>query len=77
MLYENDKKQRITLRLNDEQFLFVRDQAETLGVTPSEFLRIVVNTCMVTNRKLDHVVAEQMKGANGRANDKDNLNNIF
>lgn len=76
MFYENDKKQRITLRLNDEQFSFVREQAETLGVTPSEFLRIVVNTCMITDRKLDKVVAEQLKGVAGRANDKDNLDNI-
>jgi uncharacterized protein (DUF1778 family) len=65
MLHTNDKRHRITLRLNDEQFSFVRTTAEVLGVSPSEFLRMVVNASMVGMRK-----DEKVKEVIGRENDK-------
>lgn len=65
MLHTNDKRHRITLRLNDEQFSFVRTTAEILGVSPSEFLRMVVNASMVGMRK-----DEKVKEVIGRENDK-------
>lgn len=45
-MYTKDKSQRITLRLNEEQFDFVKQSADMLGVSPSEFLRMVVNVSM-------------------------------
>ena len=45
-MYTKDKSNRITLRLNDEQFEYVRSSAEPLGVSPSEFLRMVINATM-------------------------------
>lgn len=45
-MYTKDKSQRITLRLNEEQFEFVKQSADMLGVSPSEFLRMVVNVSM-------------------------------
>lgn len=45
-MYLNDKTNRITLRLNDNQFAFVKQSADMLGVSPSEFLRMVINTTM-------------------------------
>lgn len=65
MLHTNDKRNRITLRLNDEQFSFVKTTAEVLGVSPSEFLRMVVNASMVGMRK-----DEKVKEVIGRENDK-------
>lgn len=65
MLHTNDKRNRITLRLNDEQFAFVKTTAEILGVSPSEFLRMVVNASMVGMRK-----DEKVKEVVGRENDK-------
>lgn len=65
MLHTNDKRHRITLRLNDEQFSFVKTTAEILGVSPSEFLRMVVNASMVGMRK-----DEKVKEVVGRENDK-------
>ncbi len=65
MLHTNDKRNRITLRLNDEQFLFVKNAAEILGVSPSEFLRMVVNVSMIGARK-----DEKVKEVIGRENDK-------
>ncbi len=48
MLYEKDKNHRITLRLNDAQFAFLAQSSEVIGVTPSEFLRIVINTTLTS-----------------------------
>lgn len=45
-MYLNDKTNRITLRLNDNQFAFVKQSADMLGVSPSEFLRMVINSTM-------------------------------
>lgn len=45
-MYTKDKKQRITLRLNDEQFDFVRMNSDMLGVSPSDFLRMVINASL-------------------------------
>lgn len=45
-MYTKDKINRITLRLNDEQFEFVTHTAETLDVAPSEFLRMVINASL-------------------------------
>jgi len=63
-----DKINRITLRLNDEQFNFIKKSADVLGVSPSAFLRMVVNSTMVISDKKNTV----NNGGNGRANDKTN-----
>lgn len=68
-MYTKDKSNRITLRLNDEQFAFVKAQADLLGVSPSEFLRMVVNASLATSKKLDI----RMEGK-GRENDKADIN---
>lgn len=69
MMNTNDKKFRITLRLNERQFEYVKFGSDTLGVSPSEFLRMVVNMAMVSEEKSG-------KGKIGRENDKANRNNI-
>lgn len=77
-MYTKDKSQRITLRLNDEQFAFVRASAHSLGVSPSDFLRMVVNFSMTTAKKTVEVterVIESLEG-NGRENDKASINDI-
>lgn len=63
----NDKTNRITLRLNDSQFKFIKATSDTLGVSPSEFLRMVVNATMVSAKNNDKI-----KGVFGRENDKTN-----
>lgn len=45
-MYTKDKSNRITLRLNESQFDFVRRSAERYGVSPSDFLRMVINSTM-------------------------------
>lgn len=74
----NDKTNRITLRLNDEQFRFIKNSGDVLGVSPSEFLRMVVNSTMVIsdtkNKGNKGVFNNVEKGVGGRENDKTNSN---
>lgn len=78
-MYTKDKAQRITLRLNEEQFEFVRVQAEILDVSPSEFLRMVVNAALVATKwaknRADAEQQEESEGS-GRENDKADINDI-
>lgn len=71
-MYTNDKSHRITLRLNEEQFNHVKASAEILGVSPSEFLRMVVNASMVGSQMISNKVKEGF----GRENDKTDFDNI-
>lgn len=57
-MYLKNKNQRITLRLSGEQFEFVKDSSESLGVSPSDFLRMVINFTMTTSRKAEEAVEE-------------------
>jgi uncharacterized protein (DUF1778 family) len=74
-MYTKDKSNRITLRLNDEQFEFVKMQADLLGVSPSEFLRMVVNASLATSKGLAKKITKKLEGE-GRENDKANFDNI-
>ena len=73
-MYTKDKSNRITLRLNVEQFYFVKQNADFLGVSPSEFLRMVVNASMATAKSVS--AKSTGKAGSGRENDKTNLDNI-
>lgn len=42
---------RITLRLNQQQYDFLIQVSELLGVSPSDYLRMTVNTGMVSFKK--------------------------
>lgn len=68
-MYNKDKLNRITLRLNDDQFEFVKRNSDLLDVSPSEFLRMVINATMV--------VSKDVKEGLGRENDKANINDII
>lgn len=85
-MYTKDKSARITLRLNQEQFDFVKSNADMLGVSPSEFLRMVVNMSMSTakataKKMVEHKevlkeIAEEAQEGLGRANDKTDINHL-
>lgn len=60
-MYLKDKVTRITLRLNQEQFDFVKGSADTLGVSPSEFLRMVVNMTMLGAKRTDEIASKQVR----------------
>ena len=71
-MYTKDKSNRITLRLNDDQFEFVKQNADFLGVSPSEFLRMVVNSSMAMSKTAILKIEEGL----GRANDKTDSDDI-
>lgn len=79
-MYTQDKVCRITLRLNEEQFAYVKGTADMLGVSPSEFLRMVVNSSMAMEKRASHALSEVKKKleaeVSGRENDKTNINDI-
>ena len=52
---------RVTLRLNDEQYDFLIKVAEVLGVSPSDYIRMGVNSGMVS---MQGKVAEVLSGNN-------------
>jgi Mn-dependent DtxR family transcriptional regulator len=52
-MYTKDKSQRITLRLNEEQFTFVKTVSDALGVSPSEYLRMMVNLSMTGAKNME------------------------
>ena len=71
-MYTKDKLNRITLRLNDVQFGFVKAQADILGVSPSEFLRMVVNASLATSKEIEK--RKNIEEGKGRENDKAGIN---
>ena len=71
-MYTKDKLNRITLRLNDVQFGFVKAQADILGVSPSEFLRMVVNASLATSKEIEK--RKKIEEGKGRENDKAGIN---
>lgn len=75
-MYTKDKSNRITLRLNDEQFEFVKQNADFLGVSPSEFLRMVVNASMATTKTALGKIEQKFQEGLGRANDKTDIDNL-
>lgn len=75
-MYEGNKLHRVTLRLNPDQFEYVKASADVLGVSPSEFLRMVINSTMAltsqTAKKFEEII-EAKQGGQGRENDKANF----
>lgn len=65
--YAGDKNQRVTVRFTPQQFKFVAEMADTMGVSPSDVIRMIINSGMVTwNNK---------KGVERRANELASIDN--
>ena len=69
-MYEKDKKTRITLRLSEEQMTFVLNDSQMLGSSPSEYIRMLISTCISMSKKMK----EQMEDKR-RENDFTTINN--
>lgn len=61
-LNTKDKRIRLTIRMNEDLFMFVKENADILGVSPSEYIRLALNSAKS--------ISEKTKGGNGRENDK-------
>lgn len=73
-MYEKDKKTRITLRLNEELMNFVLSDSEMLGVTPSEYIRMLLSSCMSMSKTMGNSISK-LKGEVSRENDTSTNNN--
>ena len=60
-----DKRIRLTIRMNEDLFNFVKENADILGVSPSEYIRLALNSAKSVSEK-----AQSTLGGNGRENDK-------
>lgn len=78
-MYEKDKRQRVTVRLSDEQFEFIKTQTDMLGISPSDYLRMLVNAGLYASRLpqdgenakvLESMAQGLVKETLGRENDK-------
>lgn len=72
-LYLKDKTNRITLRLNERQFEYVKKQSEILGVSPSEYIRMLINSMISL---IDTIEDQVQKGVYGRENDETDSDNL-
>lgn len=69
----NDKKTRITLRVNEKQFSYIQEKAKMLGVSPSEFLRMCVNSLMYAENSVSNKVMEVSRRENEQTCINDNI----
>lgn len=72
-LYLKDKTNRITLRLNERQFEYVKKQSEILGVSPSEYIRMLINSMLSL---IDTIEDKVQKEVFGRENDETDCDNL-
>lgn len=81
-MYTKDKTHRVTLRMNDEQYAFVLMNAEMLDCSPSDFLRMVINTSLSAYKhmnedgKFKEDLAKKVSEVVGRENDKTSQHNF-
>lgn len=72
-LYLKDKTNRITLRLNERQFEYVKKQSDILGVSPSEYIRMLLNSMISL---IDSIEDQVQKEVFGRENDETDCDNL-
>lgn len=65
--YSGDKNQRVTVRFTPQQFDFLKAIAEHMGVSPSDAIRMMVNSGMVS--------WNNQKGVGRRENESTCVNN--
>ena len=77
-MYLKDKNHRITLRLNDNQFEFIRINCDVLGVSPSDYLRMLVNSLMTISQAGQDAVKKTLEERTdaGRENDEARIDDI-
>lgn len=49
-MYTKNKDFRVTVRLNETQYNYLKANSDILGVSPSEFLRMVINSSLAVRR---------------------------
>lgn len=52
-MYTKDKKYVVTLRLNPEQYGYLKGTADSFGVTPAQWLRIIIDLVRTGDKHAD------------------------
>lgn len=65
--YSGDKNQRVTVRFTPQQFEFLKEIANHMGVSPSDAIRMMVNSGMVSWNK--------QRGVGRRENESTSIDN--
>lgn len=65
--YSGDKNQRVTVRFTPQQFDFLKEIANHMGVSPSDAIRMMVNSGMVSWNK--------QRGVGRRENESTSIDN--
>lgn len=75
-IYEKDKNTRITLRVNAEQYAFIREMADTSGISPSDYLRQSINSQMYAMAKFKDILEKNLneRGGRDRENEQTDIN---
>lgn len=75
-IYEKDKNTRITLRVNAEQYAFIREMADTSGISPSDYLRQSINSQMYAMAKFKDILETKLneRGVRDRENEQTDIN---
>lgn len=75
MKVSENKPHSVHLRLTDEQYTFLKNDAEMMGVGVSDYLRMIVNMTMTIAKKSNEAVVEVKKQLGDLAdeNKKDNI----
>lgn len=45
-MYTKDKTNRLSIRFNDDQLKFIKHHATMLEMSPSQFVRLIINSFM-------------------------------
>lgn len=45
-MYTKDKTKRLSIRFNDDQLKFIKHHANMLEMSPSQFVRLIINSFM-------------------------------
>lgn len=72
-MYTKDKKNRITLRLNDNQMNFVVHNSETLHISPSDFIRMILDL-RIAEEQMHKNISFRCGEVMRRENEQTNIN---
>lgn len=70
-MYTGDKTVRYTLRVNPEQADYIKSSAEFFHISPSDFLRMLVNLAMSGDKLADIIFPKE--GGQRRENEKSDI----
>lgn len=66
MKVEQNKPHSIHLRLNEEQFDFVKEMATTADLSVSDFIRVLINSTLVATKKVNAILREKEMELNAK-----------